>query len=650
MSISTRGTNLAVLSPANNVQTHNQNIQDNVVYKDYVLNPDKCLRKKLMAAKRQEIEYAVKGGGVVAKLDAVSFELFHISCKDYFSNSTDDILNVSRDSAKDGKGNIVQYTYVVYLKDNTSYTVNLYVTKCSLLINGRATYYFIDKHLPEIHHMMSHIKIQGIPVNIKKLNELLVSQLQKLSSDSTITDFKTPKPQRRKIEFSPKPEDNIACIKCSKNCRKRAVECDSCNRWVHYHCDRLDQTEITFIESTKCYVCKTCNSANTSCITKLPTPKQSPSENTVPKTISQSIMDEETRADCVICCNPLDDNEASCEKCGSICHISCMCPDNPDICLTCAAIDNNIDTNTQNNQSLILNPSPPRNIPNGSEPKQTIDICHDQVLDTNELLRRESEVSNKQKELRQLEQKLKKREDEVKLKEVKLKEYEKNCLKLETKINSLEHRNRELENTVKNMKDRINMLDSNINPQNPPIKDPIQTSGISQPHIQVQSSKLDTLVQGIHDRISAYVLLKVEKQIEHLIDMEEHTSSMDTNINEAKTVMHDNEQPTINFQTTNPQSSASQQQMNQKQDDYDPTHTPYEVPTCSEESMSSYVWPLMDNFSYSTQLTNPSYLHGQPLYYGVPVQEVGQSQQSRPLNEKRSKPFLRHTNLINLVN
>ena len=76
--------------------------------------------EKIQVTKRQEIEYVIKGGGIVAKLDAVSFELFHYSCKNFLNNSDDEILRVDIDSAKDGWGNIVQYTYTVYLNDDTN--------------------------------------------------------------------------------------------------------------------------------------------------------------------------------------------------------------------------------------------------------------------------------------------------------------------------------------------------------------------------------------------------------------------------------------------------------------------------------------------------------------------------------------------------
>ena len=74
------------------------------------------------------------------------------------------------DSAKDSKGNIVQLTYTVHLEIGISYTMNLYYTKCTILINGKATMVFIDEHLIHIHQITSSVTITGVTVDTKTLN------------------------------------------------------------------------------------------------------------------------------------------------------------------------------------------------------------------------------------------------------------------------------------------------------------------------------------------------------------------------------------------------------------------------------------------------------------------------------------------------
>lgn len=282
-----------------------QQIQDANSSKDYILNIDKCLYKKLQATKRQKVEYAVKGGGIVAMLDAVTFEMFRYACNEYFSIPDTQILNVHRDNATDGGGNIVQHTYTVHLHSGKSYTMNLYLTKCSMLINGKATMTFMDEHLPHIHRMMSSTTVLGISVNIKTLNDLLASQLQKIIVDRGLLTLKTPKPPRMNINSDTDNNEDISCVKCNRNCRKRAVQCNSCKRWMHYHCTKIEDSEIQDIETIRSYVftCVTCKTTHSN-KHKLTIPALFPStvsENTVPKTLSQSILSDEMDSECAVC-------------------------------------------------------------------------------------------------------------------------------------------------------------------------------------------------------------------------------------------------------------------------------------------------------------------------------------------------------------
>ena len=212
---------------------------------------DKCLKNKLQAAKRQRIEYAVKGEGVVATLDAVSFEMFRFACKEFYNAPKKQIICV--DAAKDSKVTIVQLTYTVHLEISINYTMNLYYTKCILLINGKATMVFIDKHLKHIHQIMSSVTITGMTVDTKTLNELLTAQLLKLIKNRSYLALKTRKPLKT-ITFASADDDDKPCLKCKRNCRKRAVECATFQQWIRYNCGKLEDFIINKIETDQHYV------------------------------------------------------------------------------------------------------------------------------------------------------------------------------------------------------------------------------------------------------------------------------------------------------------------------------------------------------------------------------------------------------------
>ena len=80
---------------------HKQQIQETVSRKKYILNIDKFKKKKkFQAAKRQRIDYAVKGGGTVATLDAVAFKMFRFAWKEFSDAPKKQIIRVDAVSAK----------------------------------------------------------------------------------------------------------------------------------------------------------------------------------------------------------------------------------------------------------------------------------------------------------------------------------------------------------------------------------------------------------------------------------------------------------------------------------------------------------------------------------------------------------------------
>ena len=105
-----------------------------------------------------------------------------------------------------------------------------------------------------------------------------------------------------------------------------------------------------------------------------------------------------------------------------------MSPDKSDICPACAAteLSNSQDISQYNDLSNV---SRNQNTENRSPQTTVKHTTQEYKLTQDELTKRESEVSLKQKELRLFEQKLKKREDDIKLKEVKVNDYEKKLCK-----------------------------------------------------------------------------------------------------------------------------------------------------------------------------------------------------------------------------
>ena len=116
------------------------------------------------------------------------------------------------------------------------------------------------------------------------------------------------------------------------------------------------------------------------------------------------------------------------------------------------------------------------------------------------------DISVKQSDIRQLEMKLKKKQDELKTQETKLMQVKDDKLRLESYIQKIEARNDELEQSNRLLRRRIAILEENLNPGT--------VNENAQSHIHnVESSGTDKMMSGIRDRVTRFVLNRVDQQI-----------------------------------------------------------------------------------------------------------------------------------------
>ena len=195
---------------------------DDIISKPYELNVQKSLAKKLEATKRKNIEYRYTDGGVTGQADAVTFELLKEALLVYFGVEKKDYKCKITES-KDRDGNCVQKTIrVVYPNQTDSYTLNLYYTKCSFLVNGKSVEKFLYEDLKKIHLMIESATVDGEQVDITELNALLAKQLSEVLSINNKQQNTTAITESDSVEH----QKSIKCIKCGKNCQSRAVFCE----------------------------------------------------------------------------------------------------------------------------------------------------------------------------------------------------------------------------------------------------------------------------------------------------------------------------------------------------------------------------------------------------------------------------------------
>ncbi|MES9884858.1 MAG: hypothetical protein ABW185_28765 [Sedimenticola sp.] len=575
-----------VNSPSENI--NNDNVQHINSTRDYSINIDRVLRRKISTCREVAVDYNYTNGGVRGLMDTATFELFRSACSAFYGNLPDGEGYVQIDSSSDKQKKAeVQLTYKVRRNPSSrfGYTINLYVTNSTLLINGRDIERFMTEHLPIIHEIMWEPIRGGEFQSVMQLNNILahaLSDVLRQLNGETSPQPTPPRPQtpvndldieighifaspevtgscRRgdtSDDVSPdrvptevasnssrnETPENIKCAKCKKNCLTRAAVCDMGNHWVHYRCDQLTPHEIDRLSNDSfTYNCKACRSEHT--VLKLPrlTPPSNcvaRSLHTEPKTIvsprinATSALDDEVRPktvvsprtnptlaaeilrdeiaqSCDVCNMDILSTEVACGKCNAACHINCMDALVTDLCKACAATNNQRELQGEMETVSIQTPSPDRT---NQAKVQVKDIKSS--IQTN---------STKQRELRQLEMRLKKWETELKLKEVQFADKEKENRRLEDYLRKTEARNNELEQTIRTLQRRINVAEQfnietpNVNGETANVNiSNLKASNANNIFNQQPLSGTDNLIHSVHERVTRFIMDKVDKQIQQL--------------------------------------------------------------------------------------------------------------------------------------
>ena len=312
--------------------------------KDYTLNIEKSLAKKLTAAQRKEkVSYKFKDGGLVITTDAVTFERLKRATEQYFMNfpSTYGMPKI-QNSTDSTKKNVVQSTIRVN-KDGPVYTANLYYTTSRLLVNGKNVELFMTRDINSIHEIIQKVTSAEPDFNTDKLNRKLAQQLEDVLSCRNKINFKN---NGNTIKTSKTVTQSIQCIKCKKNCKNRSTYCSTGAHWIHYRCERLTVGEIEALESEvdeQDYTCKLCITQPDSS-TKISHSLAMPKIN---NHVTQEILNEEVGLDssdddCPVCCTTMNSDIDACDQCNMQIHRTCM-SEIENVCMNCQMIDDQCD-------------------------------------------------------------------------------------------------------------------------------------------------------------------------------------------------------------------------------------------------------------------------------------------------------------------
>ena len=146
---------------------------------NYTLNIDIALRKKLLSCKEVLVEYDYTNGGIRGKLDTATFKLLDSACLELYTPPPPEEGYFIFTSTEDKQGEtLVQHTFKVRRNAESGstigYTLNLYLTNNTLLLNAKDLYRFMNVHLPLLHEIMC-ISVEQFR-NVPTLNNLLAKR------------------------------------------------------------------------------------------------------------------------------------------------------------------------------------------------------------------------------------------------------------------------------------------------------------------------------------------------------------------------------------------------------------------------------------------------------------------------------------------
>lgn len=484
-------------------RTNSENrLRSNIEYENkYTLNIEKSLNKKLDSARKKGATYKLTKGGLTADLDAVTFELFVHACEQFYQLSP--TYELTKTTATDKKGNIVQYMYNIQSSHTSvNFTVNAYTTKCSLLINGKGYTKFMEEDIHKIHEIMMKTKINGHDIDTEQLNKILASNIE-----VALQELKT---ERQKIEevtlLNEDESKPVKCFRCKRTCKTRGVECKN-GHWVHYSCEKLNDSEIAQIENDSHnteYWCKSCKEQN-----HIPNPVKQlalPCNRQNVNTAAQLLLAEET--ECNGCKDRTVNVDNKCTKCDLDFHNKCL-DDKSEVCFSCIGIDEQISQVVEGNKldkSVSNNKNTSNIVSNHQDACVTTKAATTEIPVQNTTHKTQDEqlesTAIKTKELRQLEQKLKKKEEQIKIKESMINDDMKDRTKIMERLHQAEMRNLELENTIKTMSIQIENLQSR------------KGNSINKDNTAEHSdNENDNLIHGIRNRVTNLVLKRIDNEL-----------------------------------------------------------------------------------------------------------------------------------------
>ena len=197
--------------------------------RNYELNMKKSFRKKMTACERDVFTVEETSGGIKFMLNTGTFEVFRHTADNFYSTHMSDTDSYTKTVVHDRNQRQVETRFKVDCNGG-SYTMNMYHTTCTLLVNGRQTPYFVENHLSSILCSIesclqeSGTTLEEINVSIREI--LLQSSGASQSQENA--DAAADDDEDDEVQFNFKPREMCEAT-ANENCENEIRPIDNSN-------------------------------------------------------------------------------------------------------------------------------------------------------------------------------------------------------------------------------------------------------------------------------------------------------------------------------------------------------------------------------------------------------------------------------------
>ena len=166
--------------------------------RSYALNKIKAIDKKVMCSERSSIQIEETGGGIKIAFNAGTYELVKSVIQEFYANDCKQ-YTYSHIPVFDSRENLVEIKYKVAKGKSQLYTLNMYNTKCSCLVNGKQPHQFTNIDLP---NMLTKLQtqLQLCDKTFEGVNENVGRLLQKCQQDLNQSESMKPRKSNEEVE------------------------------------------------------------------------------------------------------------------------------------------------------------------------------------------------------------------------------------------------------------------------------------------------------------------------------------------------------------------------------------------------------------------------------------------------------------------